>query len=192
VYGLGDGNQHVTVNERELAHILSSDTGANTLITLKVDGSDQLTLARHIQRDPVRSVVVHVDFVRVRADVEIAAEVPVHLVGDAEGVRDGGILEQALFTVSVLAKPGDLPPAIEVEVTALGVGDQIRVEDLTAPAGVTLTQEPDTLVAMVATPAAEEPEVVEGEEELEEGEAPAEGEAEAEPAAGDAESGDAE
>ena len=76
VYGLGDENVPVTVVARELQHILSGGAGANTLITLRVDGADQLALARQIQRHPVKGALVHVDFVRVRADQTIAASTP--------------------------------------------------------------------------------------------------------------------
>ena len=101
VYGLGEASMPVSVSSRELGHILSGESGANTLITLKVDGSEQLALARQIQRHPVKGTLVHVDFVRVRADQAIQAEIPVHLFGDAEGVARGGILEQLVHTLTV-------------------------------------------------------------------------------------------
>jgi large subunit ribosomal protein L25 len=106
VYGLRTDTLNVTVPARELAHILAGEAGANTLITLKVDGDDVLTLARQIQRHPTRGDLVHVDFVRIRRDVAVQAEIPVHLVGEEpEGVRDGGLLEQLLFTLSIEATP---------------------------------------------------------------------------------------
>src|SRR6476659_8166884 len=109
VYGLGEDAVSVTVNAHQLGTILSSKSGANTLITLQIDGADQLALARQIQRHPVKGTLLHVDFVRVRADQTIQADVPVHLTGDAEGVGRGGVLEQFLYTVSVEAKPADVP-----------------------------------------------------------------------------------
>src|SRR5690348_9503121 len=83
VYGLGADAQSVTVPARELQHILTGGSGANTLITLRVDGAEQLTLAREIQRDPIRGSLLHVDFVRVRADQTVTADVPLHLTGEA-------------------------------------------------------------------------------------------------------------
>jgi large subunit ribosomal protein L25 len=165
VYGLGGDNVPISVPARELQHILSGGTGANTLITLRLDGDEQLALARQIQREPVKGTLVHVDFVRVRADVAISAEVPVHLVGDAEGVKRGGHLEQLVFSIAVEAKPTDLPPAIEFDVSALEMGDQVHVRDLVAPPGVTITLDGGELVAQVAVPrGVEEPEA-EAEEE---------------------------
>jgi large subunit ribosomal protein L25 len=172
VYGLGEGNVSVSVPARELMHILAG--GANTLITLKVDGKDQLTLARQVQRNPVKGTLVHVDFVRVRADQTIVADVAVHLIGDAEGVNLGGVLEQMLHTVSIEARPNDIPSELECDISALGIGDGVRIRDLKVPAGVTVRHEEDELVAQVAAPrVAEEAAPAEGE--AAEGEAAAEG-----------------
>lgn len=172
VYGLGEDNASVSVSARELAHILSGESGANTLITLRIDGRSQLTLARQIQRHPVKGTLVHVDFVRVRADQTIQAEVPVHLTGDAEGVALGGVLEQLVHTLSVEALPRDIPPAIEHDITALEIGSSVHVSDLAVPSSVTVLQADDDLVAQISAPRVVEEEApAEGEEV--EGEAPA-------------------
>jgi large subunit ribosomal protein L25 len=174
MYGLETDTIKVAVPARELNHILAGESGANTLITLRMDGDEHLTLARQIQRHPTRGDLIHVDFIRVRRDVAVAAEVPVNLQGEPEGVRDGGVLEQLVFTLSVEAKPEDIPPAVEVDVSAMGIGDQLRIEDLRLPAGVAVQQEADELVVQIVMPrVAEEPETVEAEEgEAVEGEAP--------------------
>jgi large subunit ribosomal protein L25 len=196
MYGLETDTVKVAVRARELNHILAGESGVNTLITLKMDGEEHLTLARQIQRHPTRGDLIHVDFIRVRRDVAVAAEIPVNLTGEPEGVRDGGILEQLVFTLSIEAKPEDIPPGVDADVSALVIGDQLRIADLRLPAGVAVQQEADELVAQVVMPRvveepepeeAEEGEAVEGEvPEGEEGEAPAaeagegEGEAQAE------------
>ena len=182
VYGLESETLNVSVPARELAHILAGEAGANALITLKLDGDEALTLARQIQRHPTRGDLVHVDFVRIRRDVAVQAEIPVHLEGEPAGVRDGGVLEQLLFTLSIEAKPADIPTAIEVDVSALEINDQIRLAELTVPSGVSVLHEEDELVVQVIPPRVEEEPVVEeveGEEvegEVPEGEAPPEGE----------------
>jgi large subunit ribosomal protein L25 len=164
VYGLGADNVSVSVSSRELVHILSGGSGMNTLITLKIDGTDELAIARQIQRHPVKGSVMHVDFVRVRADQTIQAEIPVHLVGEAEGAVRGGVLEQLVHTLTVEAKPSDFPPSIEHDVTAIEIGGQVYVRDLTVPAGVTVLQNGDDLVAQISAPrVAEVPEGAEGE-----------------------------
>ncbi len=187
VYGLGEEAQPVTVNVREVQHILAGGAGANTLITLQVDGSEQLALPREIQRDPVRGSLLHVDFVRVRADQTVTADVPLHLTGDAEGVGMGGILEQSLFALTIEALPRDIPNAIEHDVTALDVGDQLRVGELTLPAGVVTHVDAEELVAQVVAPRVAE-EVEEAAAEGVEGEA-AEGAAAEGAAASESEAG---
>src|SRR5207249_645689 len=105
VYGLGGEPTAVAIPSRELQHVLAGPSGANTLINLDLGGKKELVLARQIVRHPVRHTLTHVDLVRVSRDQTISAEVPVHLVGEAAGVRDGGLLEQTVFTLSIEAKP---------------------------------------------------------------------------------------
>jgi large subunit ribosomal protein L25 len=172
VYGLDAGTDSVSVPARELDHILHSASGSNTLITLQVEKSNQLTLARQVHRHPVRGTVLHVDFVRVRADQAIEAEVPIQFVGEAEGVRNGGLFEQSLFTLTVEALPGDIPNAFEHDISVLVIGDAIHVGDIAVPKGVVVLQEDDAVVAHISLPRVEEePEVEAVEGEGEEGEA---------------------
>jgi large subunit ribosomal protein L25 len=179
VYGLGTDSLSVTVPSRELQHILAGEAGANTLISLDVDGESVLTLARQIHRHPTRGELVHVDFIRIDRDVEVSAEIPIHLLGEATGVKDGGLLEQLLFHLTIEAMPGNIPVSIEIDVSELAIGDQLRVEDIPLPAGVVTHAELDFVVAQVAAPRVvseeeegEEVEGVEGEA-AEGGEAPA-------------------
>ena len=109
VYGLGTDAIAVTVSAKQLGGILSSRTGANTLIELQIDGSSHLALARQVQRDAVKGTLTHVDFVRVRADQTIQAEVRLSLLGQPEGVSQGGMLEQLMHTLTVEGLPGQLP-----------------------------------------------------------------------------------
>jgi large subunit ribosomal protein L25 len=190
VYGLGEDAVPVTVNAHQLGNILSSKTGANTLITLQLGGSDELALARQVQRDPVKGNLIHVDFIRVRADQTIQAEVRLNLSGQPEGVSQGGMLEQLMHSLTVEGLPGQLPTEIEHDVAALVLGDQLRVGDLTLPAGVNVTNDADELIAMISVPRG----LAEGEGEVaaEEGAEGAEGaegeEGAAAPAEGDASS----
>jgi len=165
VYGLDTESVPVSVKARELGAILASDRGANTLITLEIDGASQLAIARQIQRNPIKGTLVHVDFVRVRADQTIQAEVAVHLTGDAEGVARGGVLEQLLYSVTVDARPGDIPNALELDITEVQIGGSVRVSDLTVPAGVSVRNELESVVAQISAPrVAEEAAPVEGAE----------------------------
>ncbi|MEX2100037.1 MAG: 50S ribosomal protein L25 [Acidimicrobiia bacterium] len=190
VYGLGVDTLPITVPARELGHILSGESGANTLISLQVDGDDVLTLARQIQRHPTRGELMHVDFIRIRRDVAVSAEIPVHLVGEAAGVRDGGLLEQLVFNLTVEAMPGNIPVALEFDVSALAIGDQVHVSDIVLGEGVETQVDLETVVAQVAAPRVvveeEEGEGVEGEE-GEAGAAPTEAAGEASDGGGDGE-----
>ena len=191
VYGLGNDPVTVTVPARELSHILSGESGANTLINLEVAGDSMLTLVRQIQRHPTRGELVHVDFIRIRRDVAVSADVPLHLVGEPAGVRDGGLLEQLVFSVTVEAMPGNIPVAFELDVSELVIGDQRRASDLALPAEVTTQLDPETVIAQVAAPRVVVEEEVEGEVlEGEEGEAAEGGDADA--SSGSSEGGDGE
>ena len=177
VYGLGQDVISVTVAAKQLGGILHSRTGANTLITLQIDGSDQLALARQVQRDPVKGTYLHVDFVRVRADQTIQAEVRLSLLGQPEGVSQGGMLEQLMHSLTVEGLPGQLPTEIEHDVTPLVLGDQLHVSDVALPRGVVITNDPGELIAMISVPRG----LAEGEGEV----APVEGEEGAEPVEGE-------
>jgi len=149
-YGLGTESAAVTVPSHDLGLILSK--GSNTLITLRLDGTDELTLVRQVQRHPVRGDLVHVDFVRVRTDVAIMAEVSLVLIGEPEGAKRGGILEQQIFTLTVEARPQAIPTSIEVDVSHLDLAGQLRMADVVLPDGVTSGLDPETLLAALMVP----------------------------------------
>ena len=153
VYGLEADPQSVTVVGRELERILHGAGGANTLITLHLGTDDDaLALVRQIQRNPTRGDLVHVDFVRVRRDVAVSAEVPLQVEGEAPGAREGGLLEQLLFSVTVEAMPGNIPNSLTVDVSGLALGDQLHIGDIAVPAGVSLQHEADELIVQIAIP----------------------------------------
>ena len=152
VYGLDADPQSILCNGRELERILHGASGANTLITLNLGDGDALALARQIQRHATRGDLVHVDFVRISRNIAVAAEIPLHIEGEAPGARQGGLLEQLLFSVTVEAMPGNIPNELIVDVSALELGDQIHVSDLKVAAGVEIQQEADALVVQVAIP----------------------------------------
>jgi large subunit ribosomal protein L25 len=147
VYGHGTEPVSVAVVAREFRVAMSGEAGLNTLLSLDVDGKSVLTLARDIQRHPVKNVVTHVDFLIVRRDEVIAAEVTVNLVGEAIEVAHGdGIVEQQLFTLSVKAKPADIPTSVDVDISDLVIGGSLHVSDITVPPGVEVETDPETTV----------------------------------------------
>jgi len=153
VYGHGSEPVPVAVVARDLRIALSGDAGANTLLALRAGDQTFLTLARELQRHPVRGTVTHVDFQIVRRDEVIAAEVPVNLIGEALEVHHGdGLVDQQLFTLPVHAKPSDIPTSIELDVTDLVIGGALRVSDLRLPEGVTTDLEDDVAVVIGQPP----------------------------------------
>jgi large subunit ribosomal protein L25 len=164
LYGHGITPQALAVDARALRGALNQATGLNALLLLQVETTQHLAMARQLQRHPVRGSVEHVDFVIVRRDEVVEVEVPVRLVGEASSVeKASGVVEQQVFMLVVQAKPGDLPPAIEIDVTELKVGDTVRVGDLKLPPGVATEVDPEEtiVVATSSTIAAE----IEAEEE---------------------------
>jgi large subunit ribosomal protein L25 len=180
IYGHGTEPLPVAVAARDLRVALTGEAGLNQLLSLNTGSATYLTLAREMQRHPVAQTVTHVDFVIVRRDEVISADVPIVLVGEAIEVHHGdGLVEQQMFALPINALPADIPSSLEADVSELVIGGQVRVSDLTLPPGVTTDLDPDTTV-VVGQP----PRVVVEEEPSEEAEEGAEAAAEAgEPAA---------
>ena len=182
LYGHGIKPKHLSVDAREFTHALHTDAGANVLIELQLGRTRHLALAKDIQRHPARGTFTHIDFLLVRRGEKVTVQVPVHLVGEATGVREGGVAEQDLRAVSLEAEVTSVPEAIEADVSGLGIGDVLRVQDLKAPAGTAIVDDPDAVVVSVLAPTVEptpEEEAAAEAEAAEAGEAPAAEEPEA-------------
>ena len=183
LYGHGAKPEHLSVDARQFGQDLRTDAGVNVLIELEIGRTRHLALAKEIQRHPVRGDFIHVDFIQVRRGEKVHVEVPVRLVGEAPGVREGGIADQDLYQLNVEAEVTAVPEAVEADVSGLGIGDVLRVGDLKAPEGAVILDDPEASVVSVVAPTVEpEPEVEA--EELAEGEEAAEGEAPAAEEAG--------
>jgi len=147
VYGHGTEPIPVAVVAREFQIAMSGEAGLNTLLSLNVDGKDLLTMARDIQHHPVRNVVSHVDFLIVNRDELISTEVTINLVGEAIEIAHGdGIVDQQLFTLHVKAKPTEIPPSVDIDISGLTIGGALHVSDITIPPGVELETDPAATV----------------------------------------------
>ena len=176
LYGHGTKPQHLSVDARQIGQALRTDAGVNVLISLEVGSDQHLALAKEIQRHPVRGHLIHVDFIQVRRGEKVQVQVRVHLVGEAPGAREGGIVDQDLYQLTVEAEVTAVPETVDADVSGLGIGDVLRVADLKAPEGAVILDDPEASVVSVVAPTVEvEPEPAEGEEgEVAEGdEAPA-------------------
>lgn len=179
VYGRGIDPLSVTVAGRELYSVLHTDAGLNAIINVEIeDGDTILTVAREIQRHPVRGEITHLDFIKVSLDVAIQAEVALEFVGVPVVVRDeGAIVETIAGTVLIEALPTAVPSHITYDISELAIGDTVKIEDLPALDGVTYVEEGDRPLITVLHARLEEPdpataEAAEGEEGAE---APVEG-----------------
>jgi len=156
IYGHGRPTQSLEVEAKALEKALTGIEPASTIIELTVDGKTAKTLIREIQRHPLRPDIIHVDFYEIHATEKVKLKVPVHLVGNPDGVRNaGGVLDQVTREVEIEVLPENIPDRVELDVTALKIGDSLHVRDLTI-ANAKLLTEADLTIATVVPPRAEE------------------------------------
>ena len=188
VYGGGEEPITFQVDARLLRQTLAH---AGAVIELRIDGAGGTpVVVKELIRHPVSGEAVHIDMLRVRLDQAIGTTVVLDLVGaeDAPGIKEGGVLEQVTRELNIEALPGDIPDTIQHDVSGVVIGDTITLEAVTPPRGVTLTDDPETVVATVSAPRLQ----LEAEEEIEEEtELVAEGETGEEAEEGEAAEGDA-
>jgi large subunit ribosomal protein L25 len=179
LYGRGIKPHPIAVAERELRRVLTGGHGLHAILDVVLDGqkSTHSSILKDYQVDPIRGKIEHFDLQEVRLDEAIQSAVVVELVGESLGTKAGGVLSQVTREVNVEALPLEVPDRLELDVSAMEIGDTLRLSDLPAREGVTFLDDPETVLATVTVPTKveePEPEEVEGEE-LEEGEV-AEGE----------------
>lgn len=151
LYGGKKDVKHLRVDLKEVEKILSHYT--NPIISLQVGGETQQVIIKDIQKDTLRRRVSHVDFLRVDMQKKITVSVPVHVEGDAKGIREGGILQFNLHEVEVECLPKDIPDAIHADITNLEIGESLTVASLNSPAGVEIKNDPEAVVASIVPPA---------------------------------------
>ncbi|HKW87608.1 MAG TPA: 50S ribosomal protein L25 [Candidatus Acidoferrales bacterium] len=142
----------MTVNSRQLARILRSETGHNTIFTVQVGGrKDEKAMVKDWQVDPVSGSLIHVDMLRVAMDVRMRVKVPVHTFGEPEGVKlQGGIFEMVTREVELECLPTDIPEEFKVDVSPLTIGKQLRIADLPFDrAKIKLVTDPERVIAHV-------------------------------------------
>ena len=175
LYGLGQDPEIFSVDYGDLRGALTTDAGLNALIQLSINGTNQLSILKTLQRHPVKDEVIHVDFVRVDPNQELAVEVPIILEGVAKKVTDqNGMVDQTMFSLSVLSLPDSIPNELTANVSELEINDAIRVSDVVLPEGVRTEVDPEEAIAVgtvtrstMESMAAEEAAEIEGDEEME-------------------------
>lgn len=174
VYGGNGETEKLSIDGRTFGRYVAGKSAGNVIFSLgTADGTSddsKLAVAREIQRDPLSRRILHVDFFRVRMDVEAEFELPLRLNGVPIGVREGGILETHLYTLAVRCLPGKLPNHLDLDVTSVKILTSLHASDVPLPEGITLVTEGEETVLtvlppkteVVATPTAEavQPEVI--------------------------------
>lgn len=171
VYGYGTKNTSVKVDEVEFIKVIR-EVGRNGVIDLGVGSKSIKVMVSDYQFDPLKNQITHIDFLAINMTEERTVDVPVHLVGEAAGAKEGGVVEQPLFDLQVTATPENIPESIEVDITELEVNDSYSVSDIKVSGDFTIENDPEesvvTVVPPTDEPTEEEVEAMEGEAATEE------------------------
>jgi large subunit ribosomal protein L25 len=172
----------LSIENSEMTRILKSG-GDATLIKVQIDNKgktdEKLVMIREVQRHPVKNNILHLDLFAVNVKEKIHAPVHIRLIGEAPGVKLGGILRQIVREIEVQALPTEIPQSFDIDVSGLEIGDSLHVSDLTIPDNVkVLAEEHSAIVNVLAPTVIKEDEPAEGEEGVAEGEGEGEGEGE--------------
>ncbi|AOM84621.1 50S ribosomal protein L25/general stress protein Ctc [Salisediminibacterium beveridgei] len=176
VYGKEYGNLPIQIEAIDFIKTYRNE-GKTGVFSLDIEGEKTDVMIYDIQYDMIKNQYIHIDFYAANMKVEMDADVPVNVVSEAQGVKDGGVLQQGVFELSVRALPKELPDSIDVDVESLEIGDSIFVKDLKSGARFEFNNDPDEMVVSIVPPTEEpeeepaeeeegdEPELVAGEEE---------------------------
>src|SRR6266480_4680788 len=137
VYGDKGDPMPLSIDEKSLQQIIHSERGRNALITLQLADTSHTVLVKEIQRNAITRAILHVDFHRVSLKQKVEASVPIHVKGEAPGVKlSGGVMEHVVREVRVRCLPTEIPSAVDVDVSTLQIGQAVKAKDLKVPAGV--------------------------------------------------------
>src|SRR5699024_3440058 len=164
VYGYETENTSLSVDENEFIKVIR-EVGRNGVIDLEVadSGTTQVMVSEY-QFDALKNQITHIDFIAINMQTEVTVDVQIELTGEAPGQKEGGVIEQPLFEVSVTAKPADIPETIEVDISELNIGDSIHVEDIRSKGNFVIENEDADSLVIISAPT-EEPEEDENAEE---------------------------
>lgn len=172
IYGPGKQPAVISIDPNDVIAILHSDAGRNTIVTVRVDGSDHNNaMLKDYQLDPVHGDLIHADFIEIAMDRLLQLDVSIDLVGEPVGVKiGGGIMDFVTRTIEVECLPSDIPESIKVDVSALNINDYIRVKNLQTGAKAKVITDPEVVIVTIVPPTKEEEAPVE--EEVAEGAEP--------------------
>lgn len=161
IYGVGENSASLTINRKELEKLLSE---AHSVIKVMVDGHEQKCVVKEIQYHPVKSDIIHLDLQRIKAGQEIQLSVPIKFVGEAPGVKMGGVFQTIRSELDISTLPKYLPNEIEIDISAFELGDTMHISDLQLE-NITINHDPESSICSIVLPKVVEEPVVEEEEE---------------------------
>jgi large subunit ribosomal protein L25 len=162
VYGKDKESTPIYINGADFLKTMR-DVGRHGILTLDINGKKEQVILSSYQEDPIKKEILHADFFVVDKDTKVQAEVRINLVGEPLGVKDGGVLQQAMHDLSITAIATDIPPSIDIDVTHLQVGDTITVGDIKGTISADILHDDEQVIASILPPKQEE-EINTGEE----------------------------
>lgn len=156
IYGKGVTPIHLYIDFKEYTSKLRRSDIRSSIISLDVEGKKYNALLKEVQYHPVTYEPLHIDFHAIRMDEPVEVTVPVKLIGEAIGVKKGGVLEFETRELDIKSLPDNIPEAIEVDISALEIGYFVKVKDITPPEGVEILEDPETVIALVVAERVEE------------------------------------
>ena len=151
VYGLGENTVSLKISPKIVARIIASPTGMNSLIYLQREGTDikRHVIIKAVQRDPVTSRLIHVDFMRIDPSRKVRVRVPICLVGTPIGTKEGGKVELVHRDIEVECLPKDIPANIEIEISHMRISDNLRLEEVNLPDTVVPLDPPQSVICII-------------------------------------------
>jgi large subunit ribosomal protein L25 len=167
VYGKTVDNTPIHVEEKDFSKMLR-DHGSNTLVKLMWGEGNSTVMVGEVQTDSLKNEILHVDFYQVNMNKKVTAEIPIEWAGEAEGVKEGGVLQTQYRTIEVTCLPNDIPEQFTADISSLGIGDSLTVGDLNIAEGIDVQIPDDAVLVSVLAPTLEtdpeEPQIDEGKE----------------------------
>jgi large subunit ribosomal protein L25 len=147
IYGRGVENRNLKVDAKVFNEVIAQSSSENIIVNLEIEGEGtRMAFLQAVQHDSLSGAAVHADFLAIDNKTEITAHIPAHPHGESPGVKSGGVIEQYLHSIEITCLPDDLPETIELDISALSVGDSLHLGEIKYPTGVRPTHAADVVV----------------------------------------------
>ncbi|MFZ9937425.1 MAG: 50S ribosomal protein L25 [Luteolibacter sp.] len=147
IYGRGTDNMNLKVDAKTFAEVIAHSSSENIVVNLEIESEGtRLAFLQAIQHDPLTGKALHADFLAIDSKTEITAHIPAHLVGEAPGIKAGGVVEQYIHALEITCLPDQLPETIDIDISGLQLGESLHVGDVNYPDGVRPTQPAEVVI----------------------------------------------